>query len=73
MAAKPWSEEHELHKRHMFAGRVCHTKRSPKLSEANDVDVADIWGESKRSYLGRSDRYAVDLELEMATHAAMRD
>ena len=26
----------------MFAGRVCHAKRSPKLSEANAVNVVDI-------------------------------
>jgi hypothetical protein len=47
------------------------TKRSPKLSEANGVNVADRWSESKRSYLGRSDRYALDIDLEMATHAVM--
>ena len=30
------------------------TKRSPKLSEANGVNAADMWSERERSYLGRS-------------------
>jgi len=47
------------------------TKRSPKLFEADGVNVADRWSESKRSYLGRSDRYVVDMNLKMATHAVM--
>lgn len=57
----------------MTAGRVCQTKRSPKLSEAVDVDVADIWSESVRSYLGRSDRKAIERKSEIATHAEMHD
>ena len=47
------------------------TKRSPKLFEADGVNVADGWSESKRSYLGRSDRYAVDMNLEAANQTAM--
>lgn len=35
------------------------------------VNVADRWSESKRSYLGRSGRFAVDMKLEAATHAVM--
>ncbi|HWR42657.1 hypothetical protein [Sporomusa sp.] len=46
-------------------------KQSPKLSEAGGVNIADGWSESKRSYLGRSDRQAVDKNLETATHAVM--
>lgn len=38
----------------MLVGRVCKTKRSPKLSKTGGVNVADIWNEGERSYLGRS-------------------
>lgn len=36
-----------------------------------NVDVADRWSESKRSYLGRSGRYAMDMKLEIATRPVM--
>ena len=49
------------------------TKQSPKLSESGGVNAADIWSESKRSYPGRSEQYAVDMKLEAATHVVMRD
>ncbi len=43
-------------------------KTKPKVFEVDGVNVADRWSESKRSYLGRSDMHAVDMDLEMATH-----
>jgi len=37
------------------------TKQSPKLSETGGANIADRWSESNLSYLGRSDRYVVNL------------
>ncbi len=39
------------------------TKRSPKLSEADGVNAADMWSERERSYLGRS-RGHVEMNTE---------
>jgi len=47
------------------------TKQSPKLSETGSVNVADRWSESKRSYLGRSGRYIVEMKVEAITCTVM--
>ena len=52
--ANPWSDEQKPHIRHLWDGRACITKQSPILPESHSVNVADIWGEGYRSYLGRS-------------------
>ena len=52
--AKPQSDEQKLHKRRVWNGRVSQTKRSPILPEFQSVNVADIRGESNRTYPRRS-------------------
>ena len=54
-------------------GRVCKTKRSPKLSEVCGVNAADVWSEGMRSYPGRSDRKVGEVNPEPTTLAAMQD
>lgn len=41
----------------------CYTNQSLKLFETASMNVADIWSERLWSYLGRSDRYVMDMYL----------
>jgi hypothetical protein len=43
------------------------------LFEIWGVNVADRWSEGGRSYLGRSDRYVMEMNFEITTHAVMYD
>ena len=54
-------------------GEFAKQNKAQNYPKAGGVNATDIWSESKRSYLGRSDCYAVDMKLETVTHTVMYD
>ena len=54
-------------------GEFATQNKALNYPKTGGVNVADRWSESKRSYLGRSDRKATDMNLEVANHAVMYD
>ena len=55
-AAKLWSDEQKLHKRHLLVGKFASQNEAQNYSKLANVNVADRWSERLRSYPGRSDR-----------------
>jgi hypothetical protein len=52
-------------------GEFAKQNKAQNYPKTGGVNVADIWSESKRSYLGRSDRNVVEIYFETTTHAEM--
>ena len=52
-------------------GEFASQNEAQNYSKLANVNVADRWSERLRSYPGRSDRYVVDMNLEITNHTVM--
>ena len=55
----------------MSVGKVAKQIEALNYPKTGGVNVADRWSERLRSYLGRSARYVVDMNLEITNHTVM--
>ena len=54
-------------------GEFATQNKALNYPKTGGVNVADGWSESKRSYLGRSDRHVAKINFEATTHTVMYD